>query len=157
MAMEDKRSDPILAALTAPMSMKPRQAVMRRHEAMLGELRFLSERESPDENLSFIRRHKWSDERLSALFALNSVYQEVLGPLHASTRVGAAGLGTEYPIRHGSQRFDASHNVRVQNAIDDFYAIVERLGFLKEWMTRNTCGDLVYYIARFERDSDSNQ
>lgn len=151
MAAEPRASDPVLVALTRHLDAKPRNAVVRRHEAMLRELAFLGERDN--ENLAFIRSRKWTDQRLSALFSLNCVYQEVLGPLDASARAGQAGLGSQHPIVHGSTRFDAAHSVRVRSAIEDFFTLVGELGFRRDWMTKNTCGDLVFYIARHERES----
>ena len=151
MATNLRATDPVLAALTRHLDAKPRNAVARRHEAMLRELVFLSEREN--ENLTFIRSRNWTDQRLSALFSLNCIYQEVLGPLDASARTGLAGLGTQHPIAHGSMRFDAAHSVRVRNAVEDFFTMVRELGFRRDWMTKNTCGDIVFYIARHERES----
>lgn len=150
MATEGRRPDSVLQALTKPMAPKPRSSVFRRYEAMLRELKFLAERR--DENLQYIRDRNWTDARLSMLFGLNSVYQEVLGPLQASARSGTAGLGSEYPITHGSQRFDSAHTARVTSALEDFFALVFELGFQRAWMTKNTCGDLVFFIARFERE-----
>lgn len=164
--MAKQRSDTgaVLAALTQPLDAKVRGAVTRRHEAMLRELAFLSSKE--DERLAFIRLRNWSDEKLSALFSLNCIYQEVLGPLDASARTGpqvgqranggpALGLGSSHPIVHGSQRFDAAHTARVRNAVEDFFGLVAELGFRRDWMTKNTCGDLVYWVARHERESEN--
>jgi hypothetical protein len=151
MATVQRATDPVLVALTRHLDPKPRNAVARRHEAMLRELAFLGEREN--ENLVFIRTRNWTDQRLSALFSLNSIYQEVLGPLDASARTGQAGLGSQHPIVHGSMRFDAAHTARVRSAVEDFFSMVNELGFRRDWMTKNTCGDLVFYIARQERES----
>jgi hypothetical protein len=154
MATDQRRTDPVLLALTRHLDLKPRSAVMRRHEAMLRELSFLGEREN--ENLAFIRSRNWTEQRLSVLFSLNCIYQEVLGPLDASARTGQAGLGTEHPIVHGSLRFDSAHTARVRSAVEDFFTMVGELGFRRDWMTKNTCGDLVYYIARHERESNAD-
>jgi hypothetical protein len=116
---------------------------------MLRELRFREDRQ--DEDLAFIREHGWNDKRLAILFALNSVYQEVLGPLQASAIGGISGIGTTYPIAHGASRFDGAHAVRVNHAIEDFFAMSMELGFAREWMVKNTCKDLLYFIARRER------
>jgi hypothetical protein len=162
MAKQRTDSDPVLAALTQPLDAKVRSAVIRRHEAMLRELAFLASKQ--DENLTFIRLRNWPDAKLSALFSLNSLYQEVLGPLDASARTGrqadpdsqgvqAHGLGSSHPIVHGSQRFDSAHTARVKSAIEDFFGLVGRLGFRRDWMTKNTCNDLVYWIARHEREN----
>lgn len=154
MATVPRPTDPVLAALTRHLDVKPRNAVARRHDAMLRELSFLGEREN--ENLAFIRSRNWTDQRLSALFSLNSIYQEVLGPLDASARTGQAGLGSQHPIVHGSMRFDAAHTARVRSAVEDFFTMVNELGFRRDWMTKNTCGDLVFYIARYERESGAD-
>lgn len=165
MAQQRTDYDPVLAAITAPLDAKVRIAVMRRHEAMLRELAFLVSKQ--DENLVFIRKRNWPDTKLSALFSLNSLYQEVLGPLDASARTGrqpdsnshgiqAHGLGSAHPIVHGSQRFDSAHTFRVKSAIEDFFGLVGRLGFRRDWMTKNTCNDLVYWIARYERENNAD-
>lgn len=154
MATDQRRADPVLLALTRHLELKPRNAVMRRHEAMLRELSFLGEREN--ENLAFIRSRNWTEQRFSVLFSLNCIYQEVLGPLDASARTGQAGLGTEHPIVHGSLRFDSAHTARVRSAVEDFFTMVGELGFRRDWMTKNTCGDLVFYIARHERESNAD-
>jgi hypothetical protein len=165
MAKQRIDADPLLAALVQPLDVKVRNAVMRRHEAMLRELIFLASKQ--DEHLAFIRSCNWSDERLSALFSLNCFYQEVLGPLDASARTGgqsesdshgaqALGLGASHPIVHGSQRFDSAHTARVKSAVEDFFDLVRQLGFRRDWMTKNTCNDLVYWIARHERESNGD-
>ncbi|WP_291984539.1 hypothetical protein [Candidatus Accumulibacter sp. ACC007] len=165
MANQRSNIDPVLAALTQPLDAKVRGAVTRRHEAMLRELAFLVSKQN--EELTFIRSRNWPDTKLSALFSLNCIYQEVLGPLDASARTGrqsdpdsrvapALGLGSSHPIVHGSQRFDSAHTARVKSAIEDFFGLVTKLGFRRDWMTKNTCSDLVYWIARNERDNKAN-
>lgn len=161
MATQQNDRDLVLAALTQALDPKVRSAVVRRHEAMLRELSFLDTKQ--DERLAFIRSRNWTLARLSVLFSLNCVYQEVLGPLDASARTGrradvevagapALGLGSSHPILHGSHRFDAAHAARVKDTVEDFFAMVSELGLRRDWMTKNTCGDLVYWIARHERE-----
>lgn len=163
MATQRDDRDKVLAALTQRLDPKVRSSVVRRHEAMLRELAFLGSKQ--DERLTFIRPRGWTDARLSVLFSLNCVYQEVLGPLDASARTGrradtevagapALGLGSSHPIVHGSNRFDAAHSARVKVAVEDFFEMVNELGLRRDWMTKNTCGDLVYWIARHERERD---
>jgi hypothetical protein len=155
---------PVLAALMQPLDARVRNTVARRHEAMLRELAFLGTKE--DKGLAFIRSRNWTDAKLSVLFSLNCIYQEVLGPLDASARTGRSadvevkgksglGLGSSHPIVHGSQRFDVAHTARVKGAMEDFFGLVAKLGFRRDWMTKNTCGDLVYWIARYEREKDA--
>jgi hypothetical protein len=89
---------------------------------MVRELQYL--REKRDENLVFIRKRKWSDVRLRALFAVNSVYQEVLGPLQAAAKGSTSGLGRDLPILHGSQRFDSAQSARVNATLEGFFLMV---------------------------------
>lgn len=163
MATQRDDTDKVLAVLTQGLDPKVRSAVVRRHEAMLRELAFLGTKQ--DERLTFIRTRSWTDARLSVLFSLNCVYQEVLGPLDASARTGrradaevagapGLGLGSSHPIVHGANRFDPAHTARVKAAVEDFFEMVNELGLRRDWMTKNTCGDLVYWIARHERDRD---
>lgn len=129
MATQRNNIDRVLLALLQPLDTKVRNAVARRHDAMLRELAFLVTKE--DERLLFIRTRRWSDSKLSVLFSLNCIYQEVLGPLDVSARTRleanpdavdptGAGLGSTNPILHGSQRFDSAHTFRVKNALDTF-------------------------------------
>lgn len=89
---------------------------------------------------------------MKVLFGLNCIYQEVIGPLDASTRTGQAGIGSAHPITHGAMRFDGTHSFNVRKVSTDFFTMVIKLGFQRDWMTKNTCGDLVFYIARHERE-----
>jgi hypothetical protein len=149
MATSIPDSSLVLQALLAKLAPKPREQVTRRYGHMVRELAYLTERR--DENLAFIRSRKWTDRRLNAVFAFNSVYQEVLGPLQASARFSRVGLGREIPILHGSQRFDLSHAMRVNDALSDFHAMLVALDLKRSWMTLNTCGEVVYRLALFER------
>lgn len=150
MAKNESDENPVLAVLAQRLAPKPRVSVMRRYDAMVRELAYLNEKR--EQNLVFIRRRKWSDVRLCSLFAVNSVYQEILGPLQASARESLSGLGRDLPILHGSQRFDSAHAARVNAALDGFFLLVSELGFQRQWMSKNTCGDLIYFIARHERE-----
>ena len=150
MAAKRASADSILKSLTRGLDHNPRIAVERRYQAMVRELAFLQERQNED--LAYLRTQKWTDERIKVLFGFNCIYQEVIGPLDASTRTSRSGIGSEVPITHGSMRFDGAHSARIRKATDDFFSMVAELGFIRQWMTKNTCGDLVYYIARHERD-----
>lgn len=154
MATQNSSAESVFKALTKHLDRKPRSAVERRYDAMIRELCFLEERQN--ENLTFLRSRRWNDDRLKVLFGLNCIYQEVIGPLDASTRTGEAGIGSTYPIAHGAMRFDAAHSFNVRKASTDFFAMVVKLGFQHDWMTKNTCGDLVFYIARYEHEQEGS-
>lgn len=153
MATHKASADSVFQALTVNLDRKPRSIVARRYDAMLRELRFLGERE--DKNLAYLRSCGWNDDRLKVLFGLNCIYQKVIGPLDASTRTGKSGIGSTHTITHGALRFDLAHSTRVRKAREDFFAMVIQLGFRHDWMTKNTCGDLVFYIARYEHGKES--
>jgi hypothetical protein len=121
---------------------------------MLRELEFLRER--AQEHFVYVTQKGWTAEKLHVLFMLNSVYQLCIGPLHASARV-SAGLGGKIPIQHGADLFNRRRAHVVNTMALDFVAMVNKLGFQREWMSKNTCGDLIYWIARHERELESGQ
>lgn len=140
--------DPVLATLTAKSDPRIKRTIVNRFGAMVRELNYLDT--SGNERLLFMRTRAWTDQKLRVLFALNCVYQVLLGPLHASTRGGKTGIGTTIPIVYGSLTFDTATAGPVNAALADFGALVQSLGFEIEWLTANTCGDLLYFIQRTE-------
>jgi len=87
------------------------------------------------------------------LFVLNSVYQLAIGPLHASARA-TVGLGLTIPIAHGSDLFDRSRALKVNEMMSAYKSLVEALSIRPDWLTKNTTGDLLYWIARREREAE---
>lgn len=138
-------ADPVLRSLDA----RVRRGVLRRIDAMERELAFLAER--GDDNVNLIRRRGWSDERLQVLFVLNSVYQQVLGPLQAAAKEGPEGLGSTIPVRHGKASFSRKTAGSVQVAMKEFLVMVNTLELQRSWLHSNTCGDVVFAVASFER------
>lgn len=138
-------ADPILRSLDP----RVRRSVLRRIDAMERELAFLVERE--DDTVRFIQRRGWSDERLQVLFVLNSVYQQVLGPIQAAAKEGPEGLGSTIPVRHGTASFSRKTAGSVQLAMKDFLAMADMLKLQRTWLHSNTCGDVVFAVASFER------
>jgi hypothetical protein len=141
-------ADPVLRSLDP----RVRRGVLRRIDAMERELAFLAERE--DDNVKFIRSRGWSDERLQVLFVLNSVYQQVLGPIQAAAKEGPEGLGSTIPVRHGTASFSRKTAGSVQIAMKDFLVMVDALKLQRRWLHSNTCGDVVFAVASFERAMD---
>ena len=155
MESDERQAGQFLVNLLKPVQPRPRQAALQRHAAMVRELRFRAS--NSDQALEYLRGRGWSDARFFVLFALNCVYQEILGPLQAASRSGIAGLGTDHPIIHGTKRFDPAQSERVNLAILEFMALVSELRFSREWLYTNTCGDLIFYIQRYERELESRQ
>ena len=119
MAIDKQTSNDVLVALTEPMYPKPREAVVRRYEAMLRELRFREDRQ--DEDLAFVREHGWNDKRLAILFALNMSTRKSLG--HCRHPPEVAYQGSARPIR--SPTVVADLTARTQCAVAGF-ELVER-------------------------------
>lgn len=136
--------------MLALMEARVRRDIERRIELMERELAFLAERE--DQNLAFIKKRGWSDERLQVLFLFNSIYQKVLGPLQAAAKEGPEGLGSSVPVKHGTSIFSRQTTGTVRIALKDFLAMIDDLQLHRSWLHENTCGDAVYQIAAYERD-----
>ncbi len=141
---------PLLSALDS----RVRRNVARRIDAMERELAFLVARE--DRNVAYLRRRGWTNDRIHVLFALNSVYQQVLGPIQAATRGGPDGLGREIPVRYGNTSYDAASARAASSALRDFYALVAELRVPPDWLYANTCGEVVFRIAKFEEETLGN-
>lgn len=141
----------ITGVLLRSLDSRVRLGVIRRVQAMERELNFLASRD--DQNVIDIRRHGWSDDRLHVFFVLNSVYQQVLGPMQAAARGGPDGLGISIPLLHGKTTFDSRTAKSVNAAMKDFNALVGVLKVQRNWLYANTCRDAVFLIAGYERDS----
>jgi hypothetical protein len=134
-----------LGPLLRSLDGKVRVAVIRRIEAMERELTFLGARE--DRSLLTARLNGWTDDRLHVLFALNSVYQHLLGPLQSAARGGPEGLGDTVAVLHGTSTFSRATTTRIQLTVRAFNELVNALEFRQRWLHENTCGDVLYAIA----------
>lgn len=152
MSPDERHAEQFLSNLLKPVERRPREVVLARHAAMVRELKFRTA--NRDEALGYLRDRGWTDARFHVLFALNCVYQEILGPLQAASRAGVAGLGTTYPITHGALRFDPAYSEHVNFVIVNFMEVLSKLHFTRDWLHKNTCGDLIFYIARHEHAQD---
>lgn len=143
--------EPVFNVLAEGIDKKVRDSMLRRYEAMERELTYLAGKD--DRNLSFIRARNWTDDRLLVLFVLNCFYQQVVGPLQSSARGGVAKLGTDIPIKHGSMIYDGARSKKINSAVNDFFKLSFGLKYERAWMTKNTASDVVFYVARFEREA----
>ncbi len=132
--------NPVFNTLDGPV----RRGVLRRIDAMERELSFLATKD--DHRVFALRRMGWGEERLQLLFALNSIYQHVLGPLQGASRGGPEGLGKSVVIRHGSASFSSQTSGAALSALKDFNAMVESLGFERDLLNLNTCEDIVFRL-----------
>jgi len=150
MAKQEGRTMP-LTKLVAVLDPAVRRSVHRRFDAMIRELKYLQANRADE--LTYLNEKGWTEQRLKVLLVLNSVYQLAIGPLHASAR-STVGLGLTIPISHGTDLFDRSKAREVNEMVAAYKSFVEALSIKADWLTKNTAGDLVYWIARWERESD---
>lgn len=129
-----------------------RASVRRRVAAMEREFDYL--RESRHEDLRFALDKGWTDAKFSVLFVLNSVYQFCIGPLHSSARTSGS-IGGDVPIRHGSDTYGSARAREVNQMVVDYESLTRELGIDPALLQKNTCRDLIYWVARAEREEDS--
>lgn len=92
----------------------------------------------------------WNDEKLRVIFAFNSFYQIVLGPLTSSSKlISKTNIGGKIPIIYGSSiKFDLSRNNNVNRAHEDFTKILNISG-IKMWLlTLSSTNDIIYNIQK---------
>ena len=119
---------------------------------MVRQFKYLETFESKD--LRSLKKKRWPREKLMVLFAMNSVYQVVLGPQEAACQRQTAGLGNLIPVVHGTFAVDMAFTTKTRVAVSEFFEMARRFGFHEYWMTLNTCGDVVYWVAKYENDDE---
>jgi hypothetical protein len=142
----------IVAGLSRAMNAETRASVRNRWGAMQREYQYLEQKR--DARLFFIREKGWTPEKFGVLCWLNSFYQLLLGPLEAATRASHLNLGVEFPVLHGTERFDSARRNQTIQAASAFRALVVELGFTFDWLTKHTARDIIYYIYRLERERE---
>ena len=139
-------------ALLRPLNAAIRSAIRRRIEKMDREYSYL--RTQDHEDLLLLFRTGWSDQKFHVLFVLNSLYQLCIGPLHASARASGV-IGREVAIRHGADEYGQLRARQINAMAQEYESLAMRLGYDPALLQKNTCGDLVYWLARWERERNS--
>jgi hypothetical protein len=146
----------VLAILVAEIQDRRVQARIRnRYGAMLRELSYLSDSTSTHsaKDIQLLLRRHWTLDRLSVLCALNSFYQEVLGPLYSASRKQAARSAfAKVPIRHGAVLFDDGQAKRVRSMEYDFFRKFSDFGADRAVMNAPTAGSVIFLLAQRERE-----
>lgn len=142
----------ILDTLTKQMDWEVKEQVYHRYEALVRQYEYLVERQN--EHLLFTFKNGWFADKYKGLFALNSFYQIVIGPLASSTRgVSKIGIGSSIPIIYGkSVRFNARRNSVINKTYLDYISLVNGVGFKEWWLNSNQASDAVYQIAKSIRE-----
>ncbi len=137
----------ILDTLVGKMDRDVKNQVMRRYNSMASQYEYL--RDSKNEDVLLTYKYKWNDQKYKVLFALNSFYQIVIGPLACSAYAqSASGIGTTIPISYGKQiQFDNNWNSRVSATDRAFSSLVSACGFSEYMVTANKASDITFHIA----------
>jgi len=149
--MDEDAADRILRMLVDGLDRDVRQSVIRRFDAMKRELVFRWSQNDGD--AAFLRRIGYTSEQLHTLFALNSFYQIVLGPLAAASRRWRTVEFNQLTILHGRMSFGPTDAVQLREMVSRFERILGEID-LPRFINTNTAGDLIYQLARFERDRE---
>lgn len=144
----------ILNVLVGKMEWDIREQCDRRYQGLLSQYNYLVE--TQNEHLLFTNRKGWYVERYKVLFALNSFFQVVIGPLVSSSRgVSEVGVGSSIPIKYGkSIRFDSARNRSVNKVYADFIILIRELG-MEEWLLNlNQANDIVFQVAKRIKENE---
>jgi hypothetical protein len=145
-------SDRVIEIYVKHLHPSVRDDVSRRYQAMVREYLFMCTRKNSD-----LRSLRWSDNRFFVLFALNSFYQIVIGPLQSSARTSGVGIGDDIAIRRGRSLYGWSQKKRTEEFVADFMSMVTSLEFQWSWLGRNTTSELVFWIDRHELKQDPTE
>jgi hypothetical protein len=146
----------VLLALVGMMERDIKDQCDRRYQALVWQYRYLVE--TQNEHLIFTYSQGWFSERYKVLFALNSFFQIVIGPLASSSRgVSEVGVGSSIPINYGASiKFDEARNHSINKVYSDFINLVNEFGIDEWWLNLNQANDITYQIAKKLR-SDEQQ
>lgn len=120
--------------------------IEKRYSAFERQLKYLK---TQNKNyLIILYSNSWTDERLKVIFALNSFYQLVLGPLSSSAlNISNTGLGRDIPIKYGkSITFNQARNRQIIKAEERFNSIIAELNIPHFVLGMNSANDIIYNI-----------
>lgn len=145
---------PVLKVLVGMMERDIKDQCDRRYQALVRQYNYLVE--TQNEHLFFTYTQGWFSERYKVLFALNSFFQIVIGPLASSSRgVSEIGVGSRIPINYGATiRFDDARNRTINKAYLDFTTFIHEFGMDEWWLNLNQASDIAYQVAKKIRENE---
>lgn len=147
---------PVLKILVDVMERDIRCQCDRRYQALVRQYNYLVE--TKNEHLIFTYSKGWVSEKYKVLFALNTFFQIVIGPLSSSTRgVSGVGVGSSIPISYGTIKFNKARNKAVNKAYSDFIIFVHECGMDEWWLNLNQASDITYQVAKKLRDNEQHK
>ncbi len=134
--------------LTQYLEWDVKKQIFNRTDAFKRQLTYMKDQNN--EMLFVLYRNGWSDQKLHVVFAFNSFYQLVLGPLASSAlNISETGIGASIPIKYGSSiKFDKSRNRKISNANADFFFLLSQLGISPWLVNYSSANDIVYGIHK---------
>ncbi|EGR1117379.1 hypothetical protein CES77_18350 [Vibrio cholerae] len=134
--------------LTKYLDWDVKKSIYSRTEAFYRQLIYMEEQNN--DMLSLLYKRGWSGQKLHVIFALNSFYQLVLGPLASSAlNISATGVGATIPIKYGNTiKFDKSRNRKISNANSDFFVMLSKLGISPLLVNYSSTNDIIFSIHR---------
>jgi len=119
----------------------------RRHSHLMSNLRFIKEKQT--EEIKYIENQGWRFEHFDILFALNTFYLLVLGPLASSARGRAKTVWRNTSIQYGEVLlFDNQRAEKIRSAHHSFSNIARRIPGGLNTITGNQASDIVFKLYR---------
>lgn len=143
-------ADRILESLLDGLDYAVRRLVTQRFDAMHRELVFRWD--LSDGDAAFLRSLGYTAEHLRTLCALNCFYQIVIGPLSAASRKWRTSDFNDLTIRHGRLPLGPAEAAQLREMVTRFQRVFGMIDLPLRIAAANTTGDLIFTVARHERD-----
>jgi hypothetical protein len=137
----------IFAILSEGQEPAVKRLMSRRVFSLMASIRYMQEARS--EHLLFIQEQGWNLEHFEIVFAMNSFYLFVLGPLASSARERAGTVWQDIPIQYGEELiFDNQRASQIRSAHQSFSNIARRIPGGLDTLTGNKASDIVFKLYR---------
>lgn len=137
----------ILGILSEGQDPAIRRLMARRVSTLMASVRYLKEKSS--EQFVFVEKQGWSLEHFEIVFAMNSFYLLVLGPLASSARTRVNTVWQDIPISYGNELlFDNQRAKQIRKAHEAFSNIALRIPGGLETLTGNKASDILFKLYR---------
>ncbi|UJP04550.1 MAG: hypothetical protein LZF61_06630 [Nitrosomonas sp.] len=134
-----------LSILTEGQDPVIRKQMIRRFSVLMTSVRFMKEKKS--EHFVAVEKRGWTLQRLEVLFALNTFYLLVLGPLAASAKGRSKTMWRNVPILYGEELlFDNDRAHKIRAAQLSFSSVVSRVPGGLETLTGNQASDIIFRL-----------
>lgn len=124
-----------------------RRLMSRRVSALMANVRYMKGKRT--EQLMFIEEQGWNLEHFEIIFAMNSFYLLVLGPLASSARGRSDTVWQDLPILYGEGLLFDNHRAKqIRSAHQSFSNIARRIPGGLDTLTGNQASDIVFKLYK---------